>query len=76
MGQSTAFNYYTKWGLLGEADRQFDGQNDVDFYNGRDMLRIMPITGFKFLIKMVTLSQSLAKGARVMDNSTKHPHYQ
>ena len=35
MGQSTAFTYYTKWGSLGEADGQFDGQNDVDFYNGK-----------------------------------------
>ncbi len=35
MGQSTSFTYYTKWGSLGEADGQFDGQNDVDFYNGK-----------------------------------------
>ena len=35
MGQSTPFTYYTKGGSLGEADWQFDGQNDVDFYSGK-----------------------------------------
>jgi hypothetical protein len=27
--------FITKWGSLGENDGQFDGQNDVDFYDGR-----------------------------------------
>jgi DNA-binding beta-propeller fold protein YncE len=35
-GQSdTAYSFVTKWGSLSEGDGQFDGQNDVDFYNGR-----------------------------------------
>ena len=35
LGQPMKFNYYTQWGSLGEGDGQFDGHNDVDFYNGR-----------------------------------------
>ena len=35
-GQSdTTYSFVTKWGSLGEGNGQFDGQNDVDFYNGR-----------------------------------------
>jgi DNA-binding beta-propeller fold protein YncE len=34
-GQTNAiYSFVTKWGSLGEGDGQFDGQNDVDFYNG------------------------------------------
>lgn len=33
-GQSMKFNYYTQWGSAGEGDGQFNGHNDVDFYNG------------------------------------------
>jgi len=29
------YSFVTKWGSLGEGDGQFDGQNDVDLYNGR-----------------------------------------
>jgi DNA-binding beta-propeller fold protein YncE len=31
----TMYSFVTKWGSLGEGDGQFDGQNDVDFYDGR-----------------------------------------
>jgi hypothetical protein len=31
----TTYSFITKWGSLGENDGQFDGQNDVDFYDGR-----------------------------------------
>ena len=31
----TIYSFVAKWGSLGEGDGQFDGQNDVDFYNGR-----------------------------------------
>ena len=34
MGQPMNFEYYTQWGTAGEADGQFNGHNDVDFYNG------------------------------------------
>ena len=27
--------YVTKWSSFGEGDGQFDGQNDVDFYDGK-----------------------------------------
>ena len=33
--ESMAFTYFTNWGSFGEGDGQFDGQNDVDFYNGK-----------------------------------------
>lgn len=29
------YPYVTKWGSFGEGDGQFDGQNDVDFYDGK-----------------------------------------
>jgi hypothetical protein len=29
------YSYVTKWGSLGEGDGQFDGQNDVDFYDDK-----------------------------------------
>jgi sugar lactone lactonase YvrE len=29
------YSYVTKWGSFGEGDGQFDGQNDVDFYDGK-----------------------------------------
>jgi DNA-binding beta-propeller fold protein YncE len=32
---TTTYSFVTKWGSLGEGDGQFDGQNDVDLYNGR-----------------------------------------
>jgi DNA-binding beta-propeller fold protein YncE len=35
LAQSLTLNYYTKWGSLGEGDGQFDGQNDVDYNNGK-----------------------------------------
>ena len=31
----TTYSFVTKWGSLGEGEGQFDGQNDVDFYDGR-----------------------------------------
>jgi hypothetical protein len=31
----TMYSFVTKWGSLGEGDGQFEGQNDVDFYDER-----------------------------------------
>ena len=33
--QNLSFTYYTNWGSVGEEDGQFDGQNDVDYFNGK-----------------------------------------
>jgi hypothetical protein len=33
-GQLMNFEYSTQWGSAGEANGQFNGHNDVDFYNG------------------------------------------
>ena len=49
----TTYSYVTKWGSLGEGDGQFDGQNDVDFYDGRVYVADYANHRIQFLIRMV-----------------------
>ena len=50
----TVYSFVTKWGSLGEGDGQFDGQNDVDFYNGRVYVADYANHRIQYLIHMVT----------------------